>query len=153
MLGFGFDVIVVITGYVARLTGAVFFRSELFDDLILDHLPAGRIYGVGDIRVEFGAAFLVAQGAVVFEPESALVAVRGPQMVFRAALRAMGGQLAAGHRDKRAVGAVNDFQISDDKAVVEGDRTKALQPVVVVFGEFNPDLSDFHGGIPYTLLI
>src|SRR5438132_746829 len=66
-------------------------------------------------------------------------------MVLCAALMAMAGQLAARHGDERPVGAVDDLQVADDEAVIEGDGAKALQPIVGVHHQLDADLSDFHG--------
>ena len=51
---------------------------EFGDDAGLDHLAAGGIDRMGDIRVQFGAAFVIAERAVFFQPRPALIAVGGP---------------------------------------------------------------------------
>src|SRR5688572_3963677 len=57
--------------------------------------------------------------------------------------------LFAGHRDEESGVAVDDFQVSDDEAVVEDDRYVGLELVFVDRKYF--DFSDFHGGSPGSL--
>src|SRR3954447_5988119 len=93
-------VIIVIARDVAGLLGAIELGAELADDAALNHLAALRIDRMSDIGVELGAALGVAHGTVIALARAALVAVLRLKMIFRAALMAVAGELAAGHGDE-----------------------------------------------------
>src|SRR5262245_36634381 len=75
-------VVLVVPRYVARLLGAFQFRQILRDHSILNHFAALRIDRVSDVRIELGAPLLVANGAIILEPQSTLVAVRCSQVIL-----------------------------------------------------------------------
>ena len=70
---------------------------------------------MGNIGIQLGPPVGIADRAVVALPHPALVAVGGLEVILRAALVAVAGELAAGHGDERAVGAVDDLQVADDE--------------------------------------
>ena len=119
-------VVVVVTGDVARLLRTIQFHLEFRDHAGLNHFAAAGIDRVGDIGVQFGASFVVADGAIFFQTAAALVAMGRAQMNLLAALRTMRGELAAGHGHERAVGSIDNFQIADNKRIVKGNRTESL---------------------------
>src|SRR5690606_18534363 len=84
------------------------------------------------------------------QPPAALVAVGRPEMVLVPAMRAVRGELAARHGNKRAVAPVDDLQVANDEAVVEGNRTERLQAIVRVLHQFDPHFGDFHTRSPWT---
>src|SRR4029077_9267511 len=88
---------------------------------------------------------------VLVEFGPALVAEAGAQVVLRAALRAAVGQLAAGHRHERPLGALDDLQVADDEGIVERDRAEGLQALVVVLDELDANFRDLHSCSPFFL--
>ena len=77
-------------------------------------------------------------------------------MVLAAALRAVGGQLAAGHGHERPGRALDDLQIANDEGIVQRDRTERLEPFSRLLHELDANLGDFHGcllGTPDTMLM
>src|SRR4051812_42443174 len=70
-------VVLVIRADVAGLLGALLFFVIGLEDGALDHLAAGRVDRVGDVGVQLGAAVGVADGPVLVELGTALVAVPG----------------------------------------------------------------------------
>src|SRR5439155_12142278 len=112
---------------------------------VLNHFAALRVDGMSDIGIELGTALRVADGPLFAQTSAALIAILSFEMVLRAALMAMAGELAAGHGDEGPVGAVDDLEVADDKAVIEGDGAEALQSIVGVHHELDSDLSDLHG--------
>lgn len=81
---------------------------------------------MSNIGVKLGPAIGVANGSVFIQAETAVAAVATSQMVLGATGRAPVGQLAAGHGDKVAFGALNDFQIADNEGVVKGDGAEGM---------------------------
>ena len=69
-------------------------------------------------------------------------------MILHAALRAMRGQLAAGHGHKRAVGPLDDLQIANHEAIVERNRTECVQALATVLDQLDANLGDLHGESP-----
>ena len=147
----GLGLEIVVAGYVARQLRAGLLFLERPDHPLLDHLAAQRVDRMGDVGIEFGAALLVLGRAALFQPPAALVAVARAKMILAAALRTMGGQLAAGHGHERARGAFDDLQIADHKGVVERDRTKRLESLSRLIHELHANLGDFHGCSPCGL--
>lgn len=94
--------------------------------------------------MQLGAAVGVAHGPVFVELVTTLVAVPGPQVVFASAAGAAIGELATGHRHKRALRPFDDLQIADREGVVERHRAEGLQPLVVFFNELDADFGDEH---------
>jgi hypothetical protein len=58
-------------------------------------------------------------------PRAAVVTESGAHVIFRIAFDAVGRKLAAGHRDKWPIIAVNNFQIADNKGVVKGNTAES----------------------------
>jgi hypothetical protein len=77
-----------------------------------------------------------------------VIAKGGTEMILAAALRAVPGQLSAGHRHERTGGPSDGFQVTDDERVVERDRAKCLKSFSRFVHEFHTDLGDFHGCSP-----
>ena len=87
-------VIIIILRHVARLLRAVELGAKLRNHAALNHLAAGRINRVRDIRIELGSPFLIANGAIFLQPSAALIAEAGLEVILAAATAAMAGQLA-----------------------------------------------------------
>src|SRR5690606_9313095 len=103
--------------------------------------------------IELGPTVFIFGEAVFVQAAAALIAVGRAEVILAAAAWTVGGELAAGHRDEWPVRAVDDFQIANDKAVVEGDRAECLQALAGLFHELDADLGDFHGRSPYELAL
>lgn len=73
-----------------------------------------------------------------------MIAVVGPQVVFVMTSIAVSGELAAGHRDKRAVRSVDDLQIPHHEATVDRDGAKCSQTILARFHQLDSNLRDFH---------
>jgi len=67
-------------------------------------------------------------------------------VIFFAAARAVVGQLSAWHRKEEAVISVDEFDVTNDEGVIEGQGAEGLEAVVLVLGlaKFNPDVSQAH---------
>src|SRR5204863_4426804 len=118
------------------------------DHRTLDHLAAGRVDRVGDVRVQLGPAVGVTHRPVLVELVAATVAEPRPQVVLAAALAAPVGQLPARHGHERPLGALDDLQVAHDESIVERDRAEGLQPLVVLLDELDADFGDDHSGSP-----
>jgi hypothetical protein len=116
-----FVIEVVVARNVAGELRPLEFGVEFANHSVLNHLAAAGVDWVRDIGIEFGAAVLILDDPIFLEPQSALVAKGGFEVIFAAALGAMGRQFAARHGHKRAIRPFNDLQIPDDKAIVKGD--------------------------------
>ena len=79
---------------------------------------------------------------------SASALLVGAQVIFTAALRAMRGELTAGHGHERAVGAFDNLQVADNEAIVESNRTERLEALAAFFHQLDAHFSDFHGRSP-----
>ena len=69
-------------------------------------------------------------------------------MILAAALVAMGRQLAARHGHNGTGGALDDLQVADHEAVVEGNRAKGLETFSRLFHELDANLGDLHRSNP-----
>jgi hypothetical protein len=107
---------------------------------------------VGDVGVEFQAAVAVVVAVLVFleavfiQRGAAVVAEAGAEVVFFAAAGAVVGQLSAWHGEEEAVISVDEFDVTNDEGVIEGQGAEGLEAVVLVVGlaKFNPDVSQAH---------
>jgi hypothetical protein len=139
-------------GDVAGLLGAFYFFVESQDDFLFDGLAALGVDGVGDVGVEFQAAVAVVVAVLVFleavfiQRGAAVVAEAGAEVVFFAAAGAVVGQLSAWHGEEEAVISVDEFDVTNDEGVIEGQGAEGLEAVVLVVGlaKFNPDVSQAH---------
>ena len=93
------------------------------------------------VRVELGSRFS-ARLASLFLLGAAVVAVSRANLIFMSAAMAGIGELSARHRDERAATAFNDFQVPDNKAVINGDRAESSQSVFRFFHQFDANLGD-----------
>lgn len=59
-----------------------------------------------------------------------MIAVRGFEMIFVVAASAMSGQFTTGHGDEGTVGAVNDFEVTNNEAAIDGNRAKGTEPIL-----------------------
>ena len=85
---------------------------------------------MSNVGVQLGAAFSIADGASFVESASTLVAESASEMILGATVTTAVRQLPGRHGNKKAFCAFDDFQVADDKHVVEGDRTKRLKTFV-----------------------
>jgi hypothetical protein len=136
---------IIVARHVARLFGPLDFFKKLVNYYILDHFPALGINWMSNICVKFCAAIGVFGGPRIGHPLAALIAILRAKMVFHSAAGAVRRQLAARHGHKRPIGAIDNFQIAHDKAIVERDRTKRLEAFTRLFHELDANFSDFHG--------
>ena len=67
---------------------------------------------MGDVGVELGPAFGIERHAILRKLRTTLVAILRPEVILHPAPRAVGCEFAAGHRNKGAVRAVDDLEIS-----------------------------------------
>ncbi len=133
--------------HVAGLLGVFQLRMVREDHCLLDQLAESGVDRMGGVGVELGAAIGIADGALLVELVSAVVAVAGSQMILAAALGAAVSQLAAGHGDEQSFVAFDDLEVTDDKLVVEGDGAECAQAriaVSVLFHELDADFGDLH---------
>jgi hypothetical protein len=105
-----------------------------------------------DVGIELGSALLIPDLAIVLQPQTALVAIGGPEVILGAALGAMRRQLSTGHRHKWSTRTLDDFQITDNKAIVKCDAAKCLKPIIGIFHELDAYLGDFHGGPSFRFI-
>ena len=131
--------VVIVRASVAGFPGEDDFFLEGFQHFSLDHVSAARVNWMRDVGIELRSTGVVFHGSIFEQLDSAIVAETGSKLILRAAFRAAIGQLAAGHRHEGTLGPSDDFQIPDDKALVEGDRTKSLQTIVGIVHEFDSD--------------
>jgi hypothetical protein len=147
-LGDGFVIEIGIKIVVGRAVTGQFRLLDLLvigvDDGVLDTLATGGVDGVGDVGVELGSAIHIAGRSFFIEASATLIAIAGSQMILVATMRTAISQLSTGHGDKEAFGPFNDFEISNDKRVVEGDTAERMEPFVVLFDQFDSDFRDFH---------
>src|SRR5262249_27146252 len=144
---------VIVTGDVARELSAFELVGVGRQDGRLDLFPAHRVDWVRDVGVQLGSAVGIADGAVLIQAATALVAEPAPQVILRSAVVTTIGQLAGGHGDEKALGSFNDLEVADDKHVIEGDATEGLQSLIaarVVFHELDADFSDLHSQYSFT---
>lgn len=135
---------IVVSRHIIRLLRAKNFRVVFFDHPMLNHLATLRIYRMCDVGVELSAPVGIERHAVGRQGCPALVTVLRAQVIFRAATGAMARQLAARHRNERAIGSIDDLEIAHDEAVVERDRAKRLEPFALFVHQLDSHLSDFH---------
>jgi len=129
---------------IARLLGPLDLLGKLPNDMLLDHLSAGRVDRVGDVGVELRAAIGLPNRLVRVNLFATLIAKVGTQVVLHPTAGAMRGELSARHGDKRAARSFNDFKIAGHKAVVESNRAKRFQTFPRLFHEFDANFGDFH---------
>ena len=103
---------------------------------------------MGNVGIELGAAVFILDQPVLGQPFAALIAMGGSQMIFAAALRAVGRQLSAGHGYEGTIRTIDDLQIANDKTIVKGDRTKGLKSFAGIFHQLDANLGNFHGRSP-----
>ena len=80
-------VVVVILRNVAGLERSLSFRTIFRNDMVLNEFAAGRVDGMGNVRIELGSTVLLAR--LVFESCAAVVAIGGAQMVLAPTLGAV----------------------------------------------------------------
>ena len=93
------------------------------------------------VRVELGSRFS-ARLVSLFLLGAAVDAVSRANLIFMLAAMAGTGELSARHRDECAATAFNDFQVPDNKAVIDGDRAESPQSVFRFFHQFDANLGD-----------
>jgi hypothetical protein len=72
-------------------------------------------------------------------------------MVLHVALSAVGREFSARHGHEGTIRTLNDFQISNDKAVVESDGAEGFEAVSWFFHELDANLGDIHSRSPYEV--
>jgi hypothetical protein len=112
---------------------------------MLDHIAASLIDRMSNIGIKLvGCPFDVLKVLRPSQTLAALVAVIAPHVIFRTAPTTPGGHLATGHRNKRTVRALDDFQIPNHKSMVQGDRTESPKAILRGIHEFDSNLSYIH---------
>jgi hypothetical protein len=112
---------IVVARAVPRLDGSGQFVFEFGKDGGRDPFPAFTIHRVGDVGIELLRRF---GGVRDLKFGATLVAERRTEVVFVVATVAVRRQLAAGHRDEGAAGAIDDLEVTDDEAMIEGNATE-----------------------------
>lgn len=121
---------IVVSADITRQFGAFQFVGISREDGGLKHFTAGGVNRVSNVGVQLGAAFSIADGASFVESATTLVAESASEMILGATVTTAVRQLPGRHGNKKAFCAFDDFQVADDKHVVEGDRTKRLKTFV-----------------------
>jgi hypothetical protein len=103
---------------------------------------------MGNVGIELGPAGVAFGRPFFVELCATLAAIKRAEVILRMTARAAVGQFAAGHGDKRPFGSLNDFQVTNDEAAIESDRTKGLKAIVRIVHEFDANFSDFHNRAP-----
>ena len=75
---------------------------------------------------------------------AALIAVLGAQVILMTTFVTVPGQFTTGHRHEGTVDAINDFEITDDKTMIECYRTESAEAVLRIFHQFDADFGYFH---------
>ncbi len=133
--------------HIAGLLGAFEFLLVRGQDGLVHITAALGIDGVRHVRVQLDAHIVGAAVAVFVELLAALVAIASPQVVFGHTRGAVIHELARGHRDEQAVRAVDDLDVANHKAAIQGDGAKAAEAVFAGRGEFYADVCDLHGNL------
>ena len=60
----------------------------------------------------------------------------------------MRSQLTTGHRNKRAVISLNNFQVADYEAIVKSNAAESAQSIFGALHEFDSDFGYFHDVTP-----
>jgi len=142
----GIEVFFIVARDVAGLLRTFEFQRVLADDRLLDHISAGLIDRVGDVRVEFvRSTFDVAKVLRASQTRAALIAVMAAKMIFRPAAATTCGHLATGHRHEGTVGPFDDLQIADHETMIERDGTEGPEAIFRFLHELDSNLGDFHG--------
>jgi hypothetical protein len=128
-------------GNIAGLLRAANLVSKGGENLLLNRLAALGVDRVSHVAVHF-YAFAVGRHSRKLCP--ALIAESRMQMVFGAAPGATGHDFTRGHCYKEAVGAVDDFDVSDDKAPIQGNATESSQSILPLRRKLNGNIGDFH---------
>jgi len=116
-----FVIEIVVSRDIAGLLRPLKLVMILADDALLNHLTTAGIDRMGDVGIQLRPAVLVFDGSIFLQPQPALIAISGLQVVLAAALGAVGRQLSAGHRHERTVSPFDNLEITDHEAIVKGD--------------------------------
>lgn len=111
----------------------------------MDDFTGLNIYRVRYIRVQFRAAAFISECTVMGKASAAFTAEAGADFALSAAFGAMVAQFAAWHCHKHSLSSLNDFQVADDKGIVNRDGAERLQFVPEKISEFDSNFCDFHG--------
>lgn len=82
---------------------------------------------MADVCVQLGSSIEIFGSSLILEAQSAVVAEAGTQMVFFMAPRAAIAKQSAWHRDEHALFPLDDLQVSDDEASIQGDGGKSTE--------------------------
>ena len=137
-----FEIVIVRT--VARLLRPFDFFFISRHDRGLHLFTADRVDWMGDVSVQLRSSIDVAGCSLLVKTSTTLIAVTSSQVILVATMRTAICQLTAGHGNKETLGPFDDFQISDDKLIVEGDTTERMESFVVLFDKLDTDFGDFH---------
>ena len=118
------------------------------DDGGLDVFATLGVDGVGDVGVQLGAAAGGAVGTALIELGAAVAAEAGAEMVLGAAGGTVVSDLARGHGDEITAGAFDNFEVADNKGVVESNRTKGFKTIGTISHKFDSDFRNLHGAPP-----
>ena len=143
---FKIGIVIIVAANVAGKLGFFFLFEIRANDRVLNEFSRSTVDRVGNVGVELGAA-----GPIFIEAVTALITEPGPQVVFATTIPATVGELATGHGNEHATGAFDDFQITDNKSIVERNRAEREQTLVVLFAEFDADFRDDHRRTPLRL--
>ena len=82
--------------------------------------------------------------AVFVQTHAAVVAETRAEMVLLPAAIAVIGKFAGRHGQKQAVGSFDQLHVSDDERVVERQRAKSLESIVLPLNQIDAYLSELH---------
>jgi hypothetical protein len=97
-------------------------------------------------RVHLVAAELL--GPVFIEAGAAVVAEAGAEMVFLRAPSASVGELSRRHREEEPAGAIDEFDVTDNKGLIERERAERLETTLAHVAQIDANLRQLHVHTP-----
>jgi hypothetical protein len=138
----------VVAGTVSGQFGPLQFRLEFHNDLTLQTVPKLLRDRVGDIRIQPGATLGVDWQTPLGNANPTMIAEPRFEVVLGLTARTVSCHFSTGHRDKQPRLALNNAQISNNKAFSKGNAAEAAQAVVGFLDELDPNLGYFHSPAP-----
>jgi hypothetical protein len=112
--------------FIARQFGAFNLVVKGMNYRILNLPTAVSIDRMCDIGMQFHSPLRIMMNTVFRKLGAAITAEFGSQVIFTAAAAAVVAHLAGGHGNKQPSGSFDDFDVPDDKLIIEGHRAKGF---------------------------
>jgi hypothetical protein len=138
-------------GPVVRLARLLYLLEVDLEHPLLDHFPAARVDGVGDVGVHLLARALGPASPVAAETGPTVVAKARPVVVLPSASGAAFRQLPRRHGHEGPLRPFDHLEVPNHKVVVNGDAAKRAQFVVLDIHELHAHFCDFHRDAPFRL--